>query len=313
MASRTPLRQLLDDHVSRMLTQADEICEERLRAERTAAEDVARRETAERLNQAVRLLQQAESQEGFWAALADGCSGFASGLALFAVEAAGLSAIAVRGVSQDVQQAFSSLNFPLDGGAALKAAITSFEPVVAAATPSEVSQELISLIAHSPEQRVSVFPVISGGNAKALAYAWGTVERSAVELLCSAAGAGYGRFAIQPTADLVTITPAAVNASPKWDDLPAEEQRTHLRAQRFARVQVAAIRLQKSSAVQSGRARGDIYEELQPALDAAREEFKAKFFAACPSMVDYLHLEILKTLANEDAELLGRNYPGPLV
>jgi hypothetical protein len=313
MASRTPLRQLLDDHVSRMLTQADEICEERLRAERTAAGDAARRETAERLNQAVRLLQQAESAETFWAALADGCLGFASGLAVFGIEVEELTPLAIRGVSGSVQQAFSSLRVPLAGGAALKAAITSSEPVVAAATPSEVSQELLSLLAHPAEQRMSVFPVMAGGSAKALVCAWGTVERAAIELLCYAAGAGFARFAVQPAAELVTITPAAANASPKWDDLSAVEQRTHLRAQRFARVQVASIRLQKAPAVQAGRARGDIYEELQPALDAAREEFKAKFFSACPSMVDYLHLEILRTLANEDAELLGRNYPGPLV
>jgi hypothetical protein len=30
-------------------------------------------------------------------------------------------------------------------------------------------------------------------------------------------------------------------------------------------------------------------------------------------MVDYLHLELIRTLANDDAELLGKDYPGPMV
>jgi hypothetical protein len=30
-------------------------------------------------------------------------------------------------------------------------------------------------------------------------------------------------------------------------------------------------------------------------------------------MVDYLHLEMVHTLANDDAELLGKDYPGPLL
>jgi hypothetical protein len=30
-------------------------------------------------------------------------------------------------------------------------------------------------------------------------------------------------------------------------------------------------------------------------------------------MVDYLHLELVRTLANDDAEALGKDYPGPMV
>jgi hypothetical protein len=30
-------------------------------------------------------------------------------------------------------------------------------------------------------------------------------------------------------------------------------------------------------------------------------------------MVDYLHLELVRTLANDDAEVLGPNYPGAMV
>jgi hypothetical protein len=110
-----------------------------------------------------------------------------------------------------------------------------------------------------------------------------------------------------------TAAEPARPAKPSWDDLPAEEQRLHLRAQRFARVQISEIRLQEADAVQSGRGRRKLYEALRKPIDAARAKFQEMFFRKCPSMVDYLHLELLHTLAQDDAELLGDDYPGPLV
>jgi hypothetical protein len=40
---------------------------------------------------------------------------------------------------------------------------------------------------------------------------------------------------------------------------------------------------------------------------------RTQFFTPCASMVDYLHLELARTLAYDDADLLGTTYPGPLV
>jgi hypothetical protein len=87
----------------------------------------------------------------------------------------------------------------------------------------------------------------------------------------------------------------------------------HLRAQRFARVQVAQLRLYRTAEVQFGRARRDLYGALGEPIDAARESFRKTYFEKCPSMVDYLHLELVRTLANDDPELLGENYPGVIV
>jgi hypothetical protein len=106
---------------------------------------------------------------------------------------------------------------------------------------------------------------------------------------------------------------ASSSEASAWDALSAHDQQIHLRAQRFARVRVAGIRLQDGSAVQLGRARRDLYGALQGPIDAAREIYRKDFFATCTSMVDYLHLELVRTLANDDAELLGKHYPGPMV
>jgi hypothetical protein len=116
-----------------------------------------------------------------------------------------------------------------------------------------------------------------------------------------------------PAPELVTIEPAPAQPASAWDRLPLEEQRIHLRAQRFARVHVAEMRLFQADAVQAGRTGRNLYDALRQSIDAAREAFHQSFFAPCPSMVDYLHLELVRTLANDDPDLLGNNYPGPMV
>ena len=90
-------------------------------------------------------------------------------------------------------------------------------------------------------------------------------------------------------------------------------QAVHLRAQRFARVQVAEMRLRDGAAVQSGRTRRDLYAALRARIDEARVTFRQSYLAPCSSMVDYLHVEMVRTLAHDDSDLLGKDYPGPLV
>ena len=107
-------------------------------------------------------------------------------------------------------------------------------------------------------------------------------------------------------------TPSDGKPAASWEDLSPTDQQLHLRAQRFARVLVAEIRLKHAEAVQSGRTRRDLYSALRQPIDSARQAFREQFFS-CPSMVDYLDLEITRTLAHEDPALLGHSYPGPLV
>jgi hypothetical protein len=107
--------------------------------------------------------------------------------------------------------------------------------------------------------------------------------------------------------------PATPKSASAWGDLLADQQQIHLRAQRFARVQSAEMRLYHADAVQAGRSRRNLYDLLRQPIDDARQAFRTKFFAGCPSMVDYLHLELTRTLANDDPDLFGSTYPGPLV
>lgn len=87
---------------------------------------------------------------------------------------------------------------------------------------------------------------------------------------------------------------------------------TDLSAQRFAKVKIAEMQLYQAPAVKAGRAARDLYGSLQPHIDAARKAFEERFLRPGHEIADYVHAELVRTLANDDATLLGPRYPGPM-
>jgi hypothetical protein len=308
-APTSPLRRLLEERLPQLTDEADALYRE--------GRERARRETAEQLNQAARRMRQAADPEELAVTLADAAARFAEGAAVFRIEGDAAQGLRIRGVAEDAAERFQTLRIPLAGAAALRGAVETRDPLTAAASAAELSAEMMELAGHAADARVAIFPLAGRDKTPALLYCWGTVQTAAAELLSELAAAAWAAMeprAGQP-APLVQIAAAPETGSPRrtWDALSSEEQQVHLRAQRFARVRTAELRLRESQAVQAGRARRDVYGALREAIDAARAEFHAAFFTGCPSMVDYLHMEILRSLANDDAELLGKDYPGPLV
>jgi DNA gyrase/topoisomerase IV subunit B len=298
------LRQLWEERFSQLLSEVETLCD-------AQAAD-ARRHAASELNQAVRRLRRAADLQDLGATLLDAAGAFASQVALFRVEGEMARGVRVRGVPGETAERFETLEIPLCDSAALAAVVETGEPVVAAATASELSPALTDLLGHQPAARVSLFPVAPRGHVAALLYAWGTVEGPPLELLAEAAAAVWNAFDPAAPSGLVTIAPAHEESAGAWNLLSAEHRRIHLRAQRSARVRVSEMRLYQAADVQAGRARGDVYGALRGPIDDARAAFRENYFARCPNMVDYLHLELVRTLAHDDPELLGKDYPGPL-
>jgi hypothetical protein len=307
----SPLRRLLEDRLTQLSDEVDALFDE--------GRERARREVAEQLNQAARRLRQAGDTDELAATLADAAGCFADGCAVFRLEGEQAQGIRIRGVDAGAGDRFQSLRIPLATAAALAGAVETSDPVVAAASASQLSPEMMELAGHAADSRVSIFPVVARGRAAALLYLWGTVQTAGAELLSQVAAAAWTALEPPPMQKATLVQIAEIPASVEeprgksWHELPPEEQQAHLRAQRFARVRAAEIRLRQGQAVQAGRSRRDLYSALQPTIDAARQEFQTQFFAGCPSMVDYLHLELLRVLANDNAELLGKDYPGPMV
>jgi hypothetical protein len=94
--------------------------------------------------------------------------------------------------------------------------------------------------------------------------------------------------------------------------LSIEEQNLHLRAQRFARVKTAEIQLYHAEKLNRGRSVQNIYEALRTEIDQARAAYRDQFLTDGSTLTDYLHEEVVRTLAHENRVLLGPDYPGPL-
>ena len=312
-APTSQLRLLLEDRFSHVSKEIENLF--------TESRHQARRELAEQLNQAVRRLRHCLEAEELVATLVDAAGAFAAGAALFRVEDGVARGERIRGVTEEIADRFVSVEVPLGNAAALAGAVESRDPVIAASTPSQVSQPLMDFFGHESEGRVSIYPIVVRDQVTALVYAWGTVNGPIVEMLSQIAAAVWIGIAVPPAPPVPKAAPLVQIAAgpapepppkPTWESLSAEEQQVHFRAQRFARVQVAEMRLYQGEAVQSGRAKRDLYGELRKAIDQARKNFHESFYPHSSTMVDYLHLELVRTLANDDPELMGKDYPGPL-
>ena len=289
--------------------QVERIFEERLTAlsagvVEAVAESLAqvRRELAEKLNQAARRLHAAENEEQWSRAVVDVTQGFCDRAALFKLDGKTLHLQASRNITGEVD------DIALDSAPAFANAAQSKDTVVALRMKSEMSPAIASWIGEDAGSKFYLFPIAAKDRAMALLYADDAagVDTNGMELLATVAGMVIEsrNFGTGARATLVTI--AAPTKTRENLDL-------HLKAQRFARNQVAEIRLYKSQNVKIGRAGRNLYTSLKEEIDSARETFRRDFLSGSGTMIDYLHLEMVRTLANDDVQLLGSDYPGPQV
>ena len=318
MSSSAPtspsLRKIVEDRLLQLSLDLERWCEGEVRAARSAL--------AEQLNQSLRRLRQAAAREALAATLVDVARPFCNAAAVFSVSNHIVQGVSVRGLPQgDDPARIRALEFPLAQAAALAGAVAEREPVVALSTSGEIPPALAQLFGQAPGDRVHSVPVIAGGEVKLLLYAGGVSDGAALQVLAEMAGAALETQspAAAPAAapDLIQIQPglpvSPITAGrPDWPALTAAQQQAHLAAQRFARVTAAELRLYRAADVKAGRQRRDLYSALKDAIDRARDAFRERFLQTCPGMLDYLHQELVRTLAHDDPEMLGPGYPGPL-
>jgi len=206
--------------------------------------------------------------------------------------------------------------FAVGSSPAMASLLETKEPVAAAGSPDQLSAPLAETLA-APNGTAYLFPLKVRQEVVAALAAAGTVHAGAMECLCEATSLKLEILLPPPPPPAPAPAPAprareASREPSAWDSLPPDVQRSHLQAQRFSRVKVAELRLYQADRVRDGRTRSDLYGVLREEIDKLRGEYH-KDFGATPTMVDYLHLELLRTLAHDDDRLLGANYPGPLL
>lgn len=300
-----------------LFSELEQLFQSETEARVSTSVQAAVRALAEHLNQSVRRLRQAAAFPEIAAILSDASAPFANSCAVFHVNEDTVGGERLRGAAPETAARFREIRFAASQAPAFAAAIESREPVVALSSGAEVSPAVVDAFAHAPGGKAHLFPLTVDQSTVGVLYAAGAVESAALELLAQAASAVMEarqrpvRWDRPPGLSLVRIE--LPPAAPDWDDLSAADRQLHLRAQRFARTKVAEMRLYRPDAVKAGRARQDLYSALQDAIDEGRESFRQTFLTATPTMVDYFHLELLRTLAHDNPAWLGGNYPGRLV
>lgn len=314
------------------------------------ARATARQELGQQLGQSLRVLRVASDGIQWRDAFLDAVAPFGALTALFLVTKDRYTLEGVRGMAGELETIFE-LEF--HEAAAFQNAHESKDLVVSLRGDSEVSPYVMSLRPDAGPGKSYVFPVMVQDQVAALLYLEPREEEpleiGALETIVTAAGlalhsiraaravqasslvniatalnpadAAYGELRFEPVpvgaAEVAVgangVAPVLPERTFSWDDLTQEERENHMRAQRFARTQVAEMRLYKDEAVKSGRRDGNIYLRLKEEVDAARERYQSQFLDGQTHMRDYLHAELVETLAIDNPQLMGPDYPGPLV
>ena len=284
-ASTSPLRQILETRISQLSVEMEGLFAE--------ARERGRRESADQLNQAVRRIRQAADLEELRAILLDAAAAFSTGAALFRDRRAGRAGRTHPRRTEEAAEAFGGLEIPLASAAALAGAVETRDPVIAVTSAGEVSARdgeagrapagwaRLDLPGGGTGARAR--PGVRLGNGAGIRPGiaepggGGRLERD-LDTAGSRGAAGAGpdrtRSRTEPPAPPVAPSAPPPPAASAWDGLPPREQQIHLRAQRFARVQVAEMRLREADAVQSGRAQHNLYAALRQPIDAARAAFR---------------------------------------
>jgi len=316
---------------SRFSDEVRTACDGRTAEQDEIAASSARLKWSEQISQIARRLDLAEDLAAWTAAVLDGALAVAPRAFLFSLLSGELVFEGFRAPEGEEFPALGGLKIPLETAPAIKGAVDSMDTVIALANSGEISETLVSALGLDESCRVSLLPIVTQRTGKerkvsaVLAIPGHEVPAnvSVLELLTTIAGLSLEvRQAEQKVAKGVvghllgvaadTEPKVPVSVVPDLAKLPRDEQETHARAQRFARVRVAEMRLYRAQAVKEGRENHNLFEALRKEIEQGREQFGNDFLTT-PTMIDYFHVELVRTLANDDASLLGPDYPGPLV
>jgi hypothetical protein len=102
---------------------------------------------------------------------------------------------------------------------------------------------------------------------------------------------------------------AGVASSSAAVTIPAgEDGETHRKAQRFARLLIDEIKLYNQAKVNEGRKHKDLYDRLKEDIEKSRLTYQKRYGNSAAGSADYFNQELIRSLAEDDASLLGNNF-----
>lgn len=102
--------------------------------------------------------------------------------------------------------------------------------------------------------------------------------------------------------------PPPVASAPAVSVSPEDEE-VHKKAKRFAKLLVDEIKLYNQAKVAEGRKSKDLYERLKDDIDKSRATYEKRYGATAAASANYFNQEVVRILAENDASLLGSNFP----
>jgi hypothetical protein len=246
-----------------------------------------------KLNDHLTRMRAAENDRGWCDALLYAVSQFCRRSAFFAIRRDQLWFQGSRGIAAETDPP------PVDivAAPAFANAVSRSSVTRAGRTAQDLSTPIAALTGERDEASVDLIPIALPDRVAGVLYTEGAANLDALELIANFAacslecrllleqGAAGRRFRVRTSTG---------PASPR-----------NAAARRFARVAVAGIVLHEFDAVRRGRLERSIYSSCAASIDAARGKYRENY-AGLP---DYLHQEIVRTLASNQPELLGTNYP----
>jgi hypothetical protein len=105
--------------------------------------------------------------------------------------------------------------------------------------------------------------------------------------------------------------PAAAAAAPARDEfaeMSVQDAEVHRKAQRFARLLMDEIKLYNQAKVSEGRKNKDLYDRLKDDIEKSRATYLKRYGHTAAASKDYFAGELIRSLAEDDASLLGPNF-----
>ncbi len=215
---------------------------------------------------------------------------------------------------------------PVEPEVEVPEAATETAPVSAA--PAVEAAEAAPPLSESPQQPLGMGAAASAASSNAPVEAGSAVEvppavaqaapepvaeAPAVEPPAAPAAEPAAEKGPEPAPVEVEAAAPPAPAGFELSRLGDADQKIHRDAKRFAKLLVSEIELYNKTKVADGRKGGDLYKRLKSDIDRSRQTYEKRFGKTVGKQFDYFHDEVVKTLAGNDAALLGPDYPGPSV
>jgi hypothetical protein len=89
----------------------------------------------------------------------------------------------------------------------------------------------------------------------------------------------------------------------------ADDEEVHKKARRFAKLLVDEIKLYNQGKVAEGRQHRDLYDRLKEDIEKSRASYEKRYGNTAAADGNYFNQEVIRILAENDASVLGRNFP----